>query len=77
MRISDIAIVIGRTPDTLRRWEEQGLIQPERNGWGERVFDEQDLARCQQLVRYALTAQKANRPLREIVPKQLSLFGPR
>jgi DNA-binding transcriptional MerR regulator len=75
MHISEASRLVGRSPDTLRRWEEEGLIVPDRDGRRHRVYRDSDIARCLELARYSEAAQILNRPLSEVVPQQLSLFG--
>jgi Predicted site-specific integrase-resolvase len=42
-RISEFAKRIGRTPKTVRRWEQEGKIQSKRLPSGHRYFDESDI----------------------------------
>ena len=48
--ISDLAREFGITPRTLRYWEDQGLIAPERQGQ-QRVFSRRDRARLKMALR--------------------------
>lgn len=73
--ISEASAVVGRSPDTLRRWEERGLIRPGRDRRGHRVFSDSDVARCVELARHSLAAQYLNKKLIDVVPQQLSLFS--
>lgn len=41
LSISEAAITLGISPTTLRRLEERGLLKPERNSAGERVYDKE------------------------------------
>jgi len=43
LRINEAAKRLGVTPGTLRRWEEEGLIQPDRTAGGERRYHEGQL----------------------------------
>lgn len=43
LRINEAAKRLGVTPGTLRRWEEQGLIVPDRTAGGERRYHEGEL----------------------------------
>jgi excisionase family DNA binding protein len=43
LRINEAAKRLGVTPGTLRRWEEEGLIHPDRTAGGERRFHEGEL----------------------------------
>lgn len=45
MKIGDIARELDCTVRTLRFYEEQGLIHPQRSGKGTRIYDEEDRAR--------------------------------
>jgi len=48
--ISDLAREFGITPRTLRYWEDQGLIAPDRQGQ-QRVFSRRDRARLKMALR--------------------------
>ena len=48
--ISDLAREFGITPRTLRYWEDQGLLAPERQGQ-QRVFSRRDRARLKMALR--------------------------
>lgn len=43
LRINEAAKRLGVTPGTLRRWEDEGLIHPDRTAGGERRFHEGEL----------------------------------
>lgn len=43
LRINEAARRLGVTPGTLRRWEEEGLINPDRTAGGERRYHEGEL----------------------------------
>lgn len=78
MGIGAISEAIGRSPDTLRRWEREGLIAPQRDRRGRRVYSVEDLDRCRQLARMAPHAQRRSIKLAAYAgnePAQLSLFG--
>lgn len=48
--ISDLSREFGITPRTIRFWEDQGLLSPEREG-GKRVFTRRDRARLKMALR--------------------------
>jgi len=48
--ISDLAREFGITPRTIRFWEDQGILSPEREG-GKRVFTRRDRARLKMALR--------------------------
>lgn len=48
--ISDLAREFGITPRTIRFWEDQGLLAPEREG-GKRIFTRGDRARLKMALR--------------------------
>jgi len=43
LRINEAAKLLGVSPSTLRRWEREGLIKPQRTPGGERRYREEDL----------------------------------
>jgi DNA-binding transcriptional MerR regulator len=48
--ISDLAREFGITPRTIRFWEDQGILAPQREG-GKRVFNRRDRARLKMALR--------------------------
>lgn len=48
-RISEFAKRIGRTPSTIRRWEQEGKIVTRRLSSGQRYFDESDVQKVLRL----------------------------
>lgn len=77
MRISDVAKKIGRSVDTLKRWEAEGLIQPARDERGQRRFEDDDVAVCKRLADLAILAQQDSVKLSLLahqIPEQLSLL---
>lgn len=73
--IGEASVLIGRSADTLRRWEEEGLIVPDRDRRGRRIYRDHHIARCLFVAGHALEAMSSNRKLRAVLPTQLSLFG--
>ncbi len=59
LTISEVAALVGRSPEALRHWERRGFIPPARrdpmSGW--RVYDARDVARIQELVRRGRSVQ--------------------
>jgi DNA-binding transcriptional MerR regulator len=77
--IGDVSELIGRSPDTLRRWEKDGLLKPSRDRIGRRVYSEEDVERCRVLARLSLHAQNHSKKLALLFAEatvQLSLFEP-
>lgn len=80
MRISEVAKLIGRSVDTIKRWEAQGLIQPQRDVKGQRQFSPTDVEACFRLADLSMVAQHDSVKLSllvELVPEQLSLIQSR
>lgn len=48
--VKDVCELAGITPRTLRHWEEVGLLSPERTDADQRIYDENDLDRVQQIL---------------------------
>lgn len=75
--IGAMSQLIGRSPDTLRRWEKDGLLKPSRDRNGRRVYSPDDVERCRSLARLSHRAQYNSRKLATLagdIPVQLSLF---
>jgi DNA-binding transcriptional MerR regulator len=51
MKIRQAAAALGISPDTLRRWEREGLINSERTPLGDRIFTPEKIAEIQQVIR--------------------------
>ena len=49
--IGEVSKSIGLAPQTLRLWEREGLIQPDRTGRGYRVYAEPDVDRLREIKR--------------------------
>jgi len=45
-KISEFSKRIGKTPKTLRRWDESGLLPAKRGSGGQRYYDESDLRKA-------------------------------
>ena len=78
MGIGAVSELIGRSPDTLRRWEKDGLLLPQRDGRGRRRYTQQDIERCFELARLSRDAQYRSQKLRSVVderPEQLTLLA--
>ena len=78
MLVADLAKRIGRSVDTIKRWEEQGLLAPERDDRDRRVYREEDVATCLELAKLAIAARRRSQKLSLLVaaaPKQLSLLN--
>jgi DNA-binding transcriptional MerR regulator len=77
MYVAELARRVGRSVDTIKRWEEQRLVSPARDSQGRRVFDERDVSRCLQLARLSLLAQRRSEKLLALAdrdPVQLALL---
>lgn len=61
-KIGEVAELLSATPRTLRFYEEQGLVHPQRSAKGTRLYSEEDVAR----FRAALRLSGLGMPLREI-----------
>jgi DNA-binding transcriptional MerR regulator len=75
--VSELAKRVGRTPETIKRWADEGLLDCDRDDRNRRVFREEHVEVCRQLARLSVTAQIQNRKLSEIVeelPRQLRLL---
>ena len=78
--VGEIARKVGRTPETIRRWLDQGLLKCDRDALNRRVFNDEHVQRCLDLARLSVTAQLQNRKMREIAPEypqQLDLIEQR
>ena len=79
VQISEIAQAIGRSTDTLKRWEDEGLLVPARDRRGRRVYGYGDLDRARALaaigIRGPVVAMKMAIVLEELEPRQLTLLS--
>lgn len=73
--ITEASRLTGRTIKTLRRWEREGLLVPDRDVNGRRRYSEQHLARCKEIVAHSRVAMHRSKKLQSVIPLQLSLFG--
>lgn len=48
-RVGEIAEIVGVSPQTIRLWEKQGLLQPSRTEGGQRIFSQEELERAQKV----------------------------
>lgn len=77
MFIAEFAKRVGRSVDTVKSWDEQGLLTPSRDGHDRRVYREEDVPEGVALARLGITARRQNRKLASLVaaaPKQLALL---
>lgn len=51
MKIKEASQYLGVAPDTLRKWEKAGIINPGRTPLGHRVFNEEALLQIQQIIK--------------------------
>ena len=49
-RVGEIAAAVGMSPQTIRLWEKQGLLQSERTDGGQRLFSADELERAQKVA---------------------------
>jgi DNA-binding transcriptional MerR regulator len=78
MQIGQIARLVGRSTDTLKRWDQDGLLVAARDSQGRRVYDDRDLERARELAAVAVQAQrvamKMAKVLENLVPRQMALL---
>jgi len=78
MQVRDLARRVGRSVDTIKRWEEEGLLSCERDARGYRVYDDSHVERCLRLAELGMLAQRRSERLSALVaaePAQLSLLA--
>lgn len=51
-KVTDVALVVGVSASTLRSWELQGLIDPDRSSGGQRSYTQAHLEQLQRIQRY-------------------------
>ncbi|MGH6863848.1 MAG: MerR family transcriptional regulator [Methylocella sp.] len=75
--VSELAKRVNRSPDTIKRWVDDGLLECHRDDKNRRQFSEASVDRCFVLARLSIEAQQQNRKLAELVaeiPEQLALL---
>ena len=65
MRIGEAAARLGVAGHVLRHWEDEGLLRPRRTAGGDRVFDDELVARAQ-LIALCRRAQLSVPEIREL-----------
>ena len=63
MSVGELARLIGRSVDTIKRWEKTGLLTAERDGLGRRRFNAQQVERCFELGKLSIEAQRTSTSL--------------
>lgn len=80
MLIGEFCRRVGRSPDTIKRWEDLGLLPVARDARGRRLYSESDLLRAHQLAQLGLLAQTQSRKISALAkeaPQQLGFdFSP-
>ena len=77
MLVSELAKRVNRSPDTIKRWVDEGLLACDRDERNRRQFSEDSVERCLILARLSVAAQLQNRKLAEVaaeMPEQLLLL---
>jgi DNA-binding transcriptional MerR regulator len=77
MQVGELAKRIGRSTDTIKRWEEAGLLTCERDGRGRRVYGEEHVKLGFRLADLGVSAQRRSEKLKTLAdrePHQLSLL---
>lgn len=75
--IAELARRVGRSTDTIKAWEEQGLLTPARDEQDRRIYSEDDVRVGLKLAALGITARRRSKKLAELVaaePVQLSLI---
>lgn len=70
MSVGELARLIGRSVDTIKRWEKSGLIIAERDSLGRRRFTNRQVERCVELGKMALEAQRASKSLTQLASER-------
>jgi DNA-binding transcriptional MerR regulator len=76
--VGELAKRVGRSPDTIKRWVDAGLLECHRDDRNRRQFGEAEVSRCVELVRLGIAAQIHNRKLEDLakgLPQQLTLMA--
>lgn len=77
MFIAQFAKRVGRSVDTIKRWEGEGLLQPARDDLDRRVYNEQHVSLCLEIAKLGLAAKRHSKKLKylvETMPTQLGLL---
>jgi DNA-binding transcriptional MerR regulator len=77
MFIAEYARRIGRSVDTIKSWEDQGLLAPTRDDHDRRIFAEEDVILGLDLARLGIAARRQSQKLSSLVaaaPRQLELL---
>jgi DNA-binding transcriptional MerR regulator len=77
MQIGELSKRIGRSVDTIKRWEEEGLFSCERDRRGRRTYKESHVELGFRLADLGLLAQRRSEKLKTLAdrePHQLSLL---
>jgi DNA-binding transcriptional MerR regulator len=78
MLVGELAKRIGRSIDTIKRWEEIGLLRCARDGRGRRVYEESHVQLGCRLADLGSLAQRRSEKLEalaELEPVQLQLIS--
>ena len=77
MLVAELARRVGRSVDTIKRWEGQGLLAPRRDDRDRRTYTEADVALCLELARLGIAARRKSQKLSVLAamaPRQLQLL---
>jgi len=80
MQVGELAKRVGRSVDTIKRWEEGRLLSCPRDSRGRRSYDETHVELCLRLADLGVLAQQRSAKLTTLAtaePEQLSLLGHR
>jgi DNA-binding transcriptional MerR regulator len=55
--IRDTAEQVGVAPETLRSYERMGLLKPDRNSVGHRIYSARDIVRAKEILRRRIAAR--------------------
>lgn len=67
MSVGELARTIGRSIDTIKRWERLGLLSAHRDRLGRRRYEQPQIDRCVELSELALEAQRRSMKLKDLV----------
>ncbi len=77
MFIAELAKRVGRSVDTIKSWEQQGLLAPSRDEYDRRVYREEDVALGLEFAKLGIIARRRSQKLSKLVaaePEQLRLL---